>query len=125
MEGRLVIKHMKETSVGRLSGFLKILSSLGLNNICYKTHTDSLNLKKIKIKIQRDPGKASNRLRKMYSSIFHLVVVHITYRKGPRGSEALFHPSVPSSIHGWHHTGKKTLAEINNHPPPLCAWVAV
>ncbi len=28
------------------------------------------------------------------------------------------HPSVPSSIHGWHRTGKKTLAEINN-PPPL------
>jgi hypothetical protein len=24
------------------------------------------------------------------------------------------HPSVSSSIHGWHHTGKKTLAEINN-----------
>ncbi len=22
-----------------------------------------------------------------------------------------------SSIHGWHHTGKKTLAEINNPPP--------
>jgi hypothetical protein len=33
------------------------------------------------------------------------------------------HPSVPSSIHGWHHIGKKTLAEINN--PPLCACVAV
>jgi len=28
------------------------------------------------------------------------------------------HPFVPSSIHGWHHTGNKTLAEINN-PPPL------
>jgi hypothetical protein len=26
------------------------------------------------------------------------------------------HPSVPSSIHGWHHTGKKTLAKINNPP---------
>jgi hypothetical protein len=26
----------------------------------------------------------------------------------------LFHPSVSSSIHGWHHSGKKTLAEINN-----------
>jgi hypothetical protein len=26
------------------------------------------------------------------------------------------HPSIPSSIHGWHHTGKKTLAEINNPP---------
>jgi len=26
------------------------------------------------------------------------------------------HPSTPSSIHGWHHTGKKTLAEINNPP---------
>jgi hypothetical protein len=31
------------------------------------------------------------------------------------------HPSVPSSIHGWHHTGKKTLTEINK--PPLCAHV--
>jgi hypothetical protein len=28
------------------------------------------------------------------------------------------HPSVPSSIHGWHHTGKKILTEINNPPPP-------
>jgi hypothetical protein len=28
------------------------------------------------------------------------------------------HPSIPSSIHGWHHTGKKTLAEINNPPLP-------
>jgi hypothetical protein len=26
------------------------------------------------------------------------------------------HPSVLSSIHGWHHTGKKTLAKINNPP---------
>ncbi len=26
------------------------------------------------------------------------------------------HPSVPSSIHGWHHIGKKTLTEIN-YPP--------
>jgi hypothetical protein len=24
------------------------------------------------------------------------------------------HPSVLSSIHGWHHTGKKNVAEINN-----------
>jgi hypothetical protein len=39
----------------------------------------------------------------------------ITYNKGRRGREAFsIHPSVPSSIHGWHHTGKKTLAEINN-----------
>jgi hypothetical protein len=28
----------------------------------------------------------------------------------------LFPSSVPSSIHGWYHTGKKTLAEINNPP---------
>jgi len=27
--------------------------------------------------------------------------------------------SVPSSIHGWHHTGKKTLAKIKYPPPPL------
>ncbi len=49
----------------------------------------------------------------------------ITYSKGRRGPEAFsIHPSVPSSIHGWHHTGKKTLAEINN-PRPLCACVTV
>jgi hypothetical protein len=28
------------------------------------------------------------------------------------------HLSVPSSIHGCHHTRKKTMAEINNPPPP-------
>jgi hypothetical protein len=34
------------------------------------------------------------------------------------------HPSiVPLSIHGWHHTGKKTLAKINN--PSFCACVVV
>jgi hypothetical protein len=27
------------------------------------------------------------------------------------------HPSISSSIHGWHHTRKKTLTEINNSPP--------
>jgi hypothetical protein len=32
------------------------------------------------------------------------------------------HPSISSSIHGWHHTGKKSLTEINNPP---CACVAV
>jgi len=51
----------------------------------------------------------------------------ITYIKLCRGRNEAFHPSifpfVSSSIHGWHHTGKKTLAEINN--PPLCACVAV
>jgi hypothetical protein len=26
-------------------------------------------------------------------------------------------PSIHPVIHGWHHTGKKTLAEINNPPP--------
>jgi hypothetical protein len=52
-------------------------------------------------------------------------VMLITYSKGCcRGWEAFsIHPSVPSSIHGWHHAGKKTLAEINNPPP--CACVAV
>ncbi len=29
------------------------------------------------------------------------------------------HPFVPSSIHEWHHTGKKTLAKINKPPSPL------
>jgi hypothetical protein len=37
-----------------------------------------------------------------------------SYIKG--GREAfLIHPSVSSSIHGWHHTGKKTFAEINRN----------
>ncbi len=35
-----------------------------------------------------------------------------------------FHPSVPSSIHGWHHTGKKTLA-APPLPPSLCTCVTV
>jgi hypothetical protein len=38
------------------------------------------------------------------------------------------HSSVLSSIHGWHHTAKKTLAEVNNPTPPtplLCACIAV
>jgi hypothetical protein len=42
----------------------------------------------------------------------------ITYSKGRCGrflwSFPSIHTSVSSSIHGWHHTGKKTLAEINN-----------
>jgi hypothetical protein len=47
----------------------------------------------------------------------------ITYSKGRRGHEAFsIHPSIPSSIHGWHHTGKKTLAEINT---PLSAHVSM
>ncbi len=29
------------------------------------------------------------------------------------------HPFVLSSIHGWHHTWKKTLVQIINNPPPL------
>jgi hypothetical protein len=33
------------------------------------------------------------------------------------------HPSVLSSIHGWHHTGKKTLTEINK--PPSSAHVSL
>ncbi len=41
----------------------------------------------------------------------------ITYSKrGPIVFGEAFHPSIPSSIHGWHHTGKKTLGEINNPP---------
>jgi hypothetical protein len=41
------------------------------------------------------------------------LLLHIV--KEGRGSETFsIHPSVPSSIHGWHHIGKKTLAEINN-----------
>jgi hypothetical protein len=41
------------------------------------------------------------------------------------------HPFVSSFIHGWHHTWKKTLAEINNPPPfRMCcslgkAWSAL
>jgi hypothetical protein len=41
----------------------------------------------------------------------------ILYSKRRCGHEAFsIHPSVPSSIHGWHHTGEKTLAKINNPP---------
>jgi hypothetical protein len=51
----------------------------------------------------------------------------ITYSKGRCGrlswsffhhvTRPSIHSSILSSIHGWHHTGKKTLAEINNSPP--------
>ncbi len=44
-------------------------------------------------------------------------LLKITYSKG-RHETFSINPSVPSSIHGWHHIGKKTLAKINN-PPPL------
>jgi hypothetical protein len=43
----------------------------------------------------------------------------ITYSKGRCGRFSVklsIHPSVSSHIHEWHHTGKKTLAEINNPP---------
>ncbi len=33
------------------------------------------------------------------------------------------HPSVPSSIHGWHHTGKKTLTEINYPLLHMCRFL--
>jgi hypothetical protein len=33
------------------------------------------------------------------------------------------HPSIQSSIHGWHHIGKKTLVEINNPSPPPFAYL--
>jgi hypothetical protein len=50
----------------------------------------------------------------------------ITYNKKCCGRNEVFHPSIhpslPSSIHGWHHTRKKTLAEINN-PPCTCVVV--
>jgi hypothetical protein len=34
---------------------------------------------------------------------FKLDQFRITYSKGHRGRNEAFHPSVPSSIHGWHH----------------------
>jgi hypothetical protein len=37
--------------------------------------------------------------------------------------DSSIHPSVPLSIHGWYHIGKKTLAKINN--PPFCACVTI
>ncbi len=46
-----------------------------------------------------------------------VTVYNITYSKGRCGCEAFsIHPSVLSSIHGWHHTGKKTLAEMYKPP---------
>jgi hypothetical protein len=38
------------------------------------------------------------------------------------GEAFSIHPSIPSSIHGWHHTGKKTLTEINT---PLSVHVSL
>jgi hypothetical protein len=49
-------------------------------------------------------------------------LVIMTYSKGRSWSffvKLSIHPSVPSSIHVWHLTRKKTLAEINNPPPTL------
>ncbi len=56
-----------------------------------------------------------------FTNLLHIVKdVLVVFR------EAFFiHPSVPSSINGWHHTEKKTLAEINNPPSPLCTCVTV
>ncbi len=64
------------------------------------------------------------------SSIFYWIFFcdsRITYSKGCRGCFSwrfFIHPSILSSIHGWHHTGKKILTEINN-PSPLSAHVSL
>jgi hypothetical protein len=47
------------------------------------------------------------------------MVLHIVKDVVVVFSEA-FHPSISSFIHGWHHTRKKTLAEINNPPLRIC-----
>jgi hypothetical protein len=61
----------------------------------------------------------------MYRQIHtHLCIRHrvqiITYSKGRRGRNETFHPS----IHGWHHTKKKTMAEINTPPPFAHVWLS-
>jgi hypothetical protein len=38
----------------------------------------------------------------------------VVFREAFSRDDLFIHPSVLSSIHGWHHIGKKTLAEINN-----------
>jgi hypothetical protein len=38
----------------------------------------------------------------------------IVFREAFSSCDSSIHPFVPSSIHGWHHIRKKTLAEINN-----------
>jgi hypothetical protein len=49
--------------------------------------------------------------------------IHPSHHPSMDGIAWPIHPSVPSSIHGWHHTGKKTLAKINK--PPFYACVTV
>ncbi len=47
------------------------------------------------------------------SWLFFMKFFHVTR---PSVSSSI-HPSVLSSIHGWHHTRKKILAKLNNPPP--------
>jgi hypothetical protein len=58
-----------------------------------------------------------------FIGIWHQLLPHqfitITYSKGHCDRFSWSFPSISSSIYGWHHTRKKTLAEINNLPPPL------
>jgi hypothetical protein len=65
------------------------------------------------------------RIERIYVFIYIYMISNvITYSKVHHGrfSWSFFHRSIPSFIHGWHHTRKKTLVEINT---PLYACVAV
>ncbi len=53
-----------------------------------------------------------------YYILLHIVKdIVVIFREIFSSCDPSIHPSIPSSIHGWHHTRNKTLAEINN--PPL------
>ncbi len=58
-----------------------------------------------------------NQIQKHLGLHYGRTILHIVMDIVVVFHEVFFHPSVPSSIHGWHHTGKKTLAEINNPSP--------
>jgi hypothetical protein len=50
--------------------------------------------------------------------ILHIVKdVVVIFSEAFSSCDSFIHPFVSSSIHGWHHRGKKTLAEINNPTP--------
>jgi hypothetical protein len=68
-------------------------------------------------------------------TLLHIVKDVVVVFREAFSRDLSIHPFVSTSIHGWHHTGKKTLTEINNPPPPpppphaipfldidTCAW---
>ncbi len=70
-------------------------------------------------------ARSEKKYSKNHHFYFYFIFISVCTQKCKKHDGRFFHPSVPSSIHGWHHTGKKTLAEINNPLPLLCTCVAV